>query len=99
MKNSAHLIVVSRGGIVDESALVEALSTGEISGAGIDAFATEPLPEDSQLWDMTNVLISPHSSAHSPQMWERRKNIFKDNLRRYIAGKPLLYVSDNKRGY
>ena len=99
MKNSAHLIVVSRGGIVDEPALIEALSTGEISGAGIDAFATEPLPEDSQLWDMTNVLISPHSSAHSPQMWERRKNIFKDNLRRYIAGEPLQYVSDNKRGY
>ena len=99
MKNSAHLIVVSRGGIVDETALYEALAAKEIAGAGIDAFAPEPLASESPLWDLPNLLISPHSSAHSPNMWERRKQIFKDNMRSYLAGEPLKFVSDKKRGY
>ena len=99
MKPSAHLIVVSRGGIVDEEALAAALASGEIAGAGCDALWPEPPEPDSPLWDLPNMLISPHSSAHSPQLWERRRQIFKENLGRYLAGEPLRFVCDRKRGY
>ena len=99
MKPGAHLIVVSRGGIVDEEALAAALASGEIAGAGCDALWPEPPAPDSPLWDLPNMLISPHSSAHSPQMWERRRQIFKENLGRYLAGEPLRFVCDRKRGY
>ena len=79
--------------------LAAALASGEIAGAGCDALWPEPPAPDSPLWDLPNLLISPHSSAHSPQMWERRRQIFKENLGRYLAGEPLMFVCDRKRGY
>jgi phosphoglycerate dehydrogenase-like enzyme len=99
MKRTAHVIVLSRGGIVDEPALIEALQSGQIAGAGIDAPVDEPLPPDSPLWDMENVVLSPHSSALTPEMWEGRKEVFRENLRRFMAGEPLQYVVDKKAGF
>ena len=99
LKQGSHLIVISRGGIVDEAAVVEGLRSGSIAGAGFDAVETEPLPDDSPLWDMPNVLISPHVSGDSPQTWERRYRIFKDNLARYLKGDPLLHICDKRAGF
>ena len=99
LKQGSHLIVISRGGIVDETAVVEGLRSGSIAGAGFDAVETEPLPDDSPLWDMPNVLISPHVSGDSPQTWERRYRIFKDNLARYLRGDPLLHICDKRAGF
>jgi len=92
MKPGVFITIMSRGGIVDEEALIDALRSGHVAGAGIDAVAQEPMPADSPFWDMPNVIISPHVSAHSPQLWLRRGQIFKDNLKRYLDGEPLLYV-------
>jgi len=99
LKQGAFVVVVSRGGIVDEEALAAGLHTGRIGGAALDATAVEPLPPDSPLWDAPNMLISPHTSAESVQLIERRKAIFVENLRRYLAGAALLNVCDLAKGY
>ena len=99
LKKGAVIVVVSRGQIVEEEPLIDALRSGHVAGAGLDVVAQEPLPADSPLWDAPNVLISPHVSADSSQMWERRKQICKDNLRRYLAGEQLVYVCDKKAGF
>ena len=99
LKPGCHIAIVSRGGIVNEEALIEALRSGAVAGAAIDAFTTEPLPTDSPFWEMRNVIISPHSSAGSPQLWKRRYDIAYDNLRRYVAGEPLRFICDKKLGY
>lgn len=99
LKRGAHVIVISRGGIVDEEALAEGLRSGRLAGAGLDATAIEPLPPTSPLWDMDNVIISPHVSAESPEMYEGRRQIFKENLRRFLANEPFLYVCDKRAGY
>lgn len=99
MKPSAHIIVISRGGIVDEAALIDALRSGQIAGAGLDALAPEPLSPDSPLWDMDNVILTPHASALTPEMWEGRRQIFKENLRRFLANEPFLYVCDKQAGF
>ena len=99
LKEGAFVVVVSRGGIVDEEALAEGLYAGRIGGAALDATEVEPLPPDSPLWDAPNMLISPHTSAESVQLIERRKAIFKENLRRYLAGAALLNVCDLEKGY
>jgi phosphoglycerate dehydrogenase-like enzyme len=99
MKAGAYLIVVSRGGIVDEAALVDALRSDRLAGAGIDVTAVEPLPGDSPLWDAPNLLISPHVSALTPEMWAGRREIFVENLRRFLANEPFLYVCDKEAGY
>ena len=99
LKQGSHLIVISRGGIVNETAVVEGLRSGSIAGAGFDATKPEPPPDDSPLWDMPNVLISPHVSGDSPQTWERRYRIFKDNLARYLRGDPLLHICDKRAGF
>lgn len=99
VKPGAHLIVISRGGIVDEDALIDALRSGRIAGAGLDAMACEPLPPDSPLWDMDNVILTPHSSALTPEMWEGRRQLFKENLRRFLANEPFLYVCDKQAGF
>ena len=80
LKEGAFVVVVSRGGIVDEEALAEGLHAGRIGGAALDATEIEPLPPDSPLWDAPNMLISPHTSAESVQLIERRKAIFVENL-------------------
>lgn len=99
MKADAWLINISRGAIVQEEALVEALRKGRIGGACLDVFAEEPLPAENPLWDMPNVLITPHQSWSSPHIEEREVDLFLENLRRYVAGEPLLNVVDKQAGY
>lgn len=99
MKPDAWLVNISRGAIVDEEALVEALREGRIGGACLDVFAEEPLPPESPLWDMPNVIITPHNSWSSPHIEEREIALFLENLRRYVAGEPLLNVVDKQAGY
>tara|TARA_Y100000588_G_scaffold392451_2_gene504479 strand:- start:10010 stop:10981 length:972 start_codon:yes stop_codon:yes gene_type:complete len=99
LKSGAHVIVVSRGSIVNEAALIQGLRSGHIAGAALDATATEPLPSDSPLWDEPNVIISPHACAESTQLLERRGQIFKENLRRYLSDDPLINLCDTEAGY
>jgi phosphoglycerate dehydrogenase-like enzyme len=99
MKSSALLINVTRGGIMDESALVGALAQGLIAGAGLDVAPVEPLPPDHPLWKLDNVLITPHTAGGSPNRQDRIVNLFCENLKRLDAGQPLLSVIDKKKGY
>jgi len=99
MKPTACLINIARGGIVDEAALVHALEERWIAGAGLDVFATEPLPPDSRLWDLPNVIYSPHISGGMGDYAARATELFAENLGRYLTGKRLLNVVDKKRGY
>ena len=90
MKPGAHFINVGRGELVDEEALIAALQSGHLAGAALDVFATEPLPPDSPLWNMDNVIITPHSSSASAQSGLRSEDIFVKNFARYVAGEPLI---------
>lgn len=99
MKPSAYLVNIARGAIVDEKTLVRAVREGWIAGAGLDVFEREPLPDDSPLWAMDNVLISPHVAGFTPRYDERATAIFVENLGRYLAGEPLLNLVDKARGY
>ena len=90
MKSGAHFVNVGRGELVDEESLVAALQSGHLAGAALDVFATEPLPSDSPLWDMDNVIITPHSSSASAQSGLRSEDIFLKNLARYVAGEPMV---------
>lgn len=99
IKPGAVLINVGRGPTVDEAALVHALQSGALSGAGLDVTEVEPLPEDSPLWEMANVIITSHSVGISPRKEERRMDLLSANLRRYLAGEPLLNVVDRNAGY
>ena len=99
MKPSAYLINVSRGAVVDEAALLRALTEGWIAGAGLDVFETEPLPEKNWLWQLNNVIITPHLAGETPIYNERAADLFCENLRRYLAGEPLRNVVDPSRGY
>jgi phosphoglycerate dehydrogenase-like enzyme len=99
MKSSAVLINVARGRIVDEEALIEALRAGSIRGAGLDVYREEPLPEDSPLWELDNVCLTPHLAGVSPRFWERETELILENTRRYLAGAPLLNVVDKRAGY
>ncbi|HEU4453483.1 MAG TPA: D-2-hydroxyacid dehydrogenase [Longimicrobium sp.] len=95
----ATVINVARGGIVDEAALADALRSGRLRGAGLDVFATEPLPEDSPLWELPNVLITPHVSGVSHRFWRRETDLIVENVRRYLAGEPLVNTVDKQAGY
>ena len=86
MKPGAILVNVGRGAVVDEAALVDALRSGHLRGAALDVYATEPLPPDSPLWELDNVILSPHTAAQSVRENERVVELFADNLRRYLAG-------------
>ncbi len=99
MKEGSFLIAISRGGILDEDALLDALRSGRVAGAGLDVFAQEPLPEDSPLWDEEHVIISPHTGHVTPEMPKGHREVFKENLRRFLAGEPFLYVGDKRAGY
>ena len=99
MKKSAFAINIGRGGTIDESALVRALETGMIAGAGLDVFSTEPLPADSPLWALPDVIVTAHYSGESPAYYERAFSIFLDNLQRYVNGEPLRNVVDKKLCY
>jgi phosphoglycerate dehydrogenase-like enzyme len=94
MKRTAYLINVGRGVIVDLADLTAALQAGEIAGAGMDVFETEPLPAGHPLWSMPNVIITPHTAAASPRVAERHLETLLENLRRFAAGQPLLNVVD-----
>ena len=92
LKPGAYLINIARGAVVDEPALVEALRSGHLSGAALDVFDQEPLPASSPLWEMENVLVSPHSASTSDRENERLTDLFCDNLRRFLDSQPLRNV-------
>ncbi len=99
LKRTAVVINVGRGHLIDEPALVAALLEKRIAGAGLDVVEVEPLPEESALWDMPNVLLTPHTSGVAPDYWSRAMAIFADNLQRYIDGRALNNVVDKREGY
>jgi len=99
MKPTAYFINVSRGEVVVTDALIAALQSGKLAGAGIDVIDPEPLPPTSPLWDMPNVVITAHYSGFSELRDDRMWIIARENLRRYIAGDKMLSVVDGKRGY
>lgn len=99
MKSSAVLINIARGPVVDTAALVDALQRGVIAGAALDAVDPEPLNEDSPLWDMENVIITPHCSADSTLYMDRAMAQFCENLQRFEKGEPLFNEIDLKRKY
>jgi phosphoglycerate dehydrogenase-like enzyme len=99
MKASACLINVGRGLLVDETALAAALREKRIAGAALDVFPKEPLASDSPLWDLPNLLITPHTAALTDRLWERHYSLFSENLRRFLAGQPLRAVVDKRKGY
>ena len=99
MKDDACLINVARGPLVDETALSAALRGKKIGGAALDVFPKEPLAADSPLWDVPNLLITPHTAALTDKLWERHYALFSENLQRHLAGQPLLAVVDKWKGY
>jgi phosphoglycerate dehydrogenase-like enzyme len=99
LRPGSYVVVISRGGIVDDEALADALEADHLAGAGLDVMGTEPLSPDSRLWSIPNLILSPHVSAYTPAMLEGRRRIFKENLRRYLAGDELLDVRDKVAGY
>lgn len=99
MKPDACLINVGRGPSIDEPALIEALRNRTIGGAALDVFDTEPLPAESPLWNLENLLITPHTAGMTDKLWERHYDLFSENLRRYQRGETLLALVDKRRGY
>jgi phosphoglycerate dehydrogenase-like enzyme len=99
MRPNAYLVNIARGRVVDEQALIRALKEGWIAGAGLDVTEEEPLPADSPLYSMPNVILTPHISGASVHYDARLAALFAENLRRYRAGEPLLNVYDAARGY
>lgn len=101
MKPSALLVNIARGGLIDQDALIAALQQGKIAGAALDVFEQEPLPEDSPLWELENILLTPHNAGgfSSPMAREKIGQIMLDNLERYLTGQPLKNVIDKKTGY
>jgi phosphoglycerate dehydrogenase-like enzyme len=99
MRPGAVLVNVARGKVVDEQGLIDALRSGHLGGAALDVFAQEPLPPESPLWDMPNVLVSPHSASTADSENAKLADLFCENLRRYLTRRPLLNVFDRERGY
>ena len=99
MKSSAYLINVGRGPQIDEAALAEVLRAKRIAGAALDVFEKEPLPADSPLWGLENLLITPHTAGLTEKLWDRHYDLFSSNLRRYLAHQPLQFVVDKHKGY
>ena len=99
MKRGGFLVNISRGTLVDDAALVEALRAGRLGGAALDVFTREPLDADSPYWDLPNVLITPHTSGAMAEHWDALVALFADNLRRFDAGERLRNVVDKRAGY
>lgn len=99
MKPDGYLINVGRGPLVDEDALVEALRGHKIGGAALDVFDQEPLPAESPLWDLENLLITPHTAGMTEKLWERHYALFSENVRRFLDARPLLGLVDKRQGY
>lgn len=99
MKPSAYLINIARGRVVDEAALIRALKDGTIAGAGLDVYEVEPLPADSEIWDMENVIFTPHVAGTFAENVERITELFVENLKRYVAGEQMINVVNKRLGY
>jgi phosphoglycerate dehydrogenase-like enzyme len=99
MKPDGYLINVSRGPLVDESALAEALRSRKIAGAALDVFEKEPLPPESPLWDLENLLITPHIAGFTEKLWDKHYAFFTEDLRRYRSHQPLIAIVDKSKGY
>jgi phosphoglycerate dehydrogenase-like enzyme len=99
MRRDAWLVNVARGRLVDDVALTRALTEGRIGGAALDTFREEPLPTSSTLWDLPNVIVTPHTAWSSARVLDRSIELFCDNLRRFRAGEPLRNVVDRAAGY
>ncbi|MFX0097247.1 MAG: D-2-hydroxyacid dehydrogenase [Candidatus Hodarchaeota archaeon] len=99
MRKTSYLINISRGKVVQEDKLIQALKEGWIAGAGLDVFETEPLPASSELWKMKNVIITPHLAGATPLYLERLTDIFCENLGRFLKKEPLINVVDKNIGY
>jgi phosphoglycerate dehydrogenase-like enzyme len=99
MKKSAYFINLSGGRAIDESLLARALKEHWIAGAALDAFARQPLPENSELWTLPNVIVTPRIAGITNRKWPALLPIFRDNLRRFLAGEPLRNVVNKELGY
>lgn len=99
MPKGSYIIVISRGEIVDEEAMCDALESGHLAGAALDATAVEPLEENSRLWTLPNVILTPHSSALTPELYEMRRQAFTANLKRFAAGEPLENICNKTAGF
>jgi phosphoglycerate dehydrogenase-like enzyme len=99
MKDGGYLVGISRGGIINEQALADALKSGKLAGAAVDVTAIEPLPSDDPLWDAPNLIITPHCCGTSEQTFRDVTEFLRLNLNRYLAGDPLVNVIDKRLGY
>ena len=99
MKRTAVLINVGRGALVDSTALLEALRDGRLRGAGLDVFEPEPVPDDHPIWELPNVIMTPHVSAVTAGFWDREAALIERNIRRLARGEPLENLVDPERGY
>jgi len=99
LPRNAVLINIARGAVVDQNALIESLQSGHLRGAALDVFAPEPLPKGNPLWEMPNVLISPHSASTADTENQKLTTLFIDNLKRYLKGEPLVNKLDTVKLY
>ncbi|MEO8602733.1 MAG: D-2-hydroxyacid dehydrogenase [bacterium] len=99
MKSTAYLINIARGEVVDEAALIRSLRAGGLAGAALDVFAEEPLPLESELWDLPTVVITPHISGYMPLYFDKMLTLYEGNLDRFMNGRPLRNVVDKRLGY
>ena len=99
MPDASYIVNVSRGKVIDETALITALQSGQLAGAGLDVTYTEPCPPESPLWEQQNVILTSHSAGSSQHIRRRAMQLFIDNLHRYVKGEPLINVVDKQKGY
>jgi phosphoglycerate dehydrogenase-like enzyme len=99
MRQSAVLVNIARGRLIDDAALIRALESGRIAAAGLDAFQEEPLPPTHPFWGLPNVLITPHTAAFAADYWPAVVDQFLENMRRYKNGEALMNVVDKRAGY
>ena len=99
MKKGSYFINISRGKVVDEEALIEALRSGKLAGAGLDVTYQEPCPKENPLWDFPNVILTSHSAGQSQRYRQRAIQLFIDNLHRFVKGEPLANIVDKEKGY
>src|SRR5262249_47607054 len=99
LRRGGYLINVSRGAVVDETALLRNLRSGHVAACALDVFGTEPLPRSNPLWSHPRVLVSPHVSAVTERFWERESELIIDNIKRYRSGRKLRNLVDQDAGY
>lgn len=99
MPDASYVVNISRGKVIDEEALLAALRSGKLAGAGLDVTYTEPCPPENSLWEQPNVILTSHSAGASQHIRRRAMQLFIDNLHRYVAGEPLINLVDKQKGY